>query len=194
MLMDFITGINWIDILLVCVCARAVFIGFKTGFITEFFKTTGLLFSIFVTLNYYTTLTVLFAAQVTLFELPMVAILMFLALWGVTTYVFKLVREGLMMVFSVQAHPAVDRVGGLFLSCLRGVVVCGMVFYALLLSYSPDILRMAQSSWSRQVVSYLPTGIYAGIFNGFVVKFFPGEKISNEALLVPELLENKKAK
>ncbi len=99
MLMDFIKGINWIDILLVCVCARAVFIGFKTGFITEFFKTTGLLFSIFVTLNYYTTLTVLFAAQVTLFELPMVAILMFLALWGATTYVFKLVREGLMMVF-----------------------------------------------------------------------------------------------
>lgn len=194
MLMDFIKSFNWVDILLVCVCVRAIFVGFKTGFITEFFKATGLIFAIFVTLHYFSTLTVLFAAQVKLFELPTVAILMFLALWAATTYIFKLIREGLMMVFSIQAHPAVDKWGGAFLSSLRGVVVASMVFYVILLSYNPDVIRVAQDSLARQVVSYLPTGIYTGIFNGFVVKFVPGEKISNEALLVPEILENKQDK
>lgn len=194
MLMDFIKSFDWVDILLVCVCLRAVFVGFKTGFITEFFKTTGLIFAIFVTLHYFSMLTVLVSAQVKFFELPTVAILVFLALWFVVTYVFKLIREGLMMVFSIQAHPAVDKWGGAFLSLLRGVVVASMVFYVILLSYNPDVIRVAQDSLARQAVSHLPTGIYAGIFNGFVVKFFPGEKISNEALLVPVILENKKAK
>ena len=194
MLMDFIKYLNWIDILLVCVCARAVFIGVKTGFIVEFFKSVGILFSIFITLHYYSTLTVLLASQVTTFELPIVAIFVFLALWFLMTYVFKLIREGLLMVFSVQAHPNVDRWGGAFLACLRGVVVSSMVFYVLLLTYNPDIIKVAQNSLARYAVSYLPTGIYTGIYNGFVVKFFAQEKISEEALLVPQLLENKKAK
>ena len=194
MLIDFIKHLNWIDILLACVCARAVFIGIKTGFIVEFFKSLGILFSIFITLHYYSTLTVVLASQITSFELPTLAILVFWALWFLMTYVFKLIREGLMMVFSVQAHPNVDRWGGAFLACLRGVVVSSMVFYALLLTYNPDIIKVAQNSLARNAVSYLPTGIYAGVFNGFVTKFFPQEKISEEALAVPQLSENKRAR
>lgn len=189
--MDFIKNLNWIDILLVCVCARAVFVGAKTGFITEFFKTLGIIFSIFVTLHYFTTVTVLLSAYVKMFELPTLAILVFSAFWALTTYVFKLIREGLMMVFSVQAHPTIDRWGGIFLSSLRGVVVSGMVFYMLLLAYNPGIMKLAKRSLSRQAVSYLPTGIYTGIYNGFVVKFFPEEKISEEALMVPRMLEDR---
>ena len=194
MLIDFIKWFNWVDILLACVCARAIFIGIKTGFIVEFFKSVGILFSIFITLHYYSTLTVVLASQVTIFELPTVAIFVFLALWFLAVYAFKLIREGLMMVFSVQAHPNVDRWGGAFLACLRGVVVSSMVFYTLLLTYNPGVIKVAQNSVSRHVVSYLPTGIYSGIFNGFVAKFFGQEKISEEALLVPKLLDDKKAK
>jgi uncharacterized membrane protein required for colicin V production len=192
MLMDFIEHLNWIDILLAVVCVRAVFIGVKTGFIVEFFKSIGLVFSVFIALHYYSTLTVLAASQITIFELPTIAILIFLLLWLFTTTAFKLIREGILMVFSVQAHPGVDKWGGAFLSALRGVVVCAMVFYVLLLSYNPGVIRMAKNSLSRYAVSYLSTGIYAGIYKGFVIKFFPAEKISEEALLVPQLLEDRK--
>ncbi len=191
MLMDFIKNINWLDILMVGVCARAVFVGAKTGFITEFFKSLGIIFSIFITLHYFSTVTVILSAHVKLFALPTLAVLVFCAFWALTTYLFKLIREGLMMVFSVQAHPNIDRWGGILLSSLRGVVVCGMVFYFLLLSYHPGILNLAKRSLSRQAVSYLPTGIYTGIYNGSVVKFFPEEKISEEALQVPRMIDGK---
>jgi uncharacterized membrane protein required for colicin V production len=194
MLMDFIEHLNWIDILLTVVCVRAVFIGVKTGFIVEFFKSIGSLFSVFIALHYYSTLTVLAASQLTIFELPTIAILVFLSLWLLTTYAFKLIHEGMLMVFSVQTHPNLDKWGGAFISALRGVVVCAMVFYVLLLTYNPGVIQMAKNSLSRYAVSYLPTGIYAGVYRGFVIKFFPAEKISEEALLVPQLLEDKKAR
>lgn len=194
MLMDFFRHLNWIDILLLAVCVRAVYVGVTAGFIVEFFKSIGILFSIFITLHYYSSLTVLAATQLTSFELPTIAILVFLTLWLLMTYAFKLIREGVLMVFSVQAHPTLDKWAGAFLAALRGVVVCSMVFYMLLLTYNPDIIRMGRNSVSRYGVSYLATGIYAGIYRNFVVKFFPEEKVSEEALLVPQLLEEKNAK
>lgn len=194
MLMEFFNNINWIDIVLIAVCVRAVFIGIKTGFIVEFFKSIGIIFSVFITLHYFSQLTILAATQVTFLELPTLAMLVFLALWAVTTLIFKLIREGILLVFSIQAHPNIDKWGGAFLSALRGVVVCGMVFYMFLLTYNPGVIKMARNSVSRIAVSLLPTGIYAGIHKNFVVKFFPEEKISEEALNVPHFLEDKRFK
>ncbi len=194
MLMEFFQNINWIDIILIGVCIRAVFIGVKSGFIVEFFKSIGIVFSVFITLHYFSALTVLASTQMKFLELPTVAILAFLTLWSLTTLVFKLIREGITLVFSIQAHPNVDKWGGALISALRGVVVSSMVFYLFLLSYNPVVIKMARNSVSRVAVSYLSTGIYAGIYKNFVVKFFPDEKISEEALLVPQFLEDKKFK
>jgi hypothetical protein len=149
---------------------------------------------LFITLHYFSQLTVLASTQVKFLELPTLAILAFLTLWSVTTLIFKLIREGILLVFSIQAHPVIDRWGGAFLSALRGVIVASMVFYMLLLSYNPVSIKMARSSVSRIAVSSLATGIYAGIHKNLVVKFFPEEKISEEALLVPQFLEDKRFK
>lgn len=169
---------------------RAVFIGIKKGFVVEFFKFLGLLFSVFITFHYLSGLTVWASAHVSFLELPTVAILVFFLVWSLTTLVAKLIREGLLFVFSIRTQPFVDRVGGALLAALRGVVVCGMVFYAVLLSYSPTIIKVARESISRAAVSYLPAGIYVGIFNGFVIKFFPYEKIDSEAVQIPSLLDD----
>lgn len=192
MLMDFIQSINGIDAILLMVCIRAVFIGVKTGFIVEFFKSVGIIFSVFITFHYFSALTVLASSQLGFLELPTVAILVFFLIWSLTTLVMKLIREGVLLVFLIQAHPLVDRCGGALLGALRGLVVCGMVFYVFLLSYNPSIIKVARESVSRSAVAYLPAGIYAGIFNGLVVKFFPYEKINNEAISILSLMNDKK--
>lgn len=171
---------------------RAVFIGIQKGFVVELFKSFGLLFSVFITLHYFSGLTVWASSQVGFLELPTVAILVFVVIWSLTTLATKLIREGMLLVFSIQTKPVIDRVGGGLLSALRGIVVCGMVFYAFLLSYNPAIIKVARESVSRAAVAYLPAGIYAGIFKSFVIKFFPYEKISSEAINVPLLLDDKK--
>lgn len=194
MLMDFIQKINWVDIVSLAICIRAVFIGIKTGFVVEFFKSLGILFSIFITLHYFSDLTVFASTQITFLELPTIAILAFFLLWSLSTLIFKLIREGVQFAFSIQAHPVVDRWGGAILSALRGVIVCGMVFYALLLSYNPGIIKMARESLSKTAVSFIPTGIYTGIYYGFVVKFFPTERMSQEAVDVPLLMNDTRIK
>ncbi len=52
MLMDFLKSLNWVDILMALVFARIIFIGIKTGFMIEFFKFWGVLFSTVISLHY----------------------------------------------------------------------------------------------------------------------------------------------
>ena len=77
MLMDFLQKINWLDIVSLAICVRAVFIGVKKGFVVEFFKSLGILFSVFITLHYFSDVTVFASTQVTFLELPTIAILSF---------------------------------------------------------------------------------------------------------------------
>ncbi len=53
MLTHLIKSINWIDVALAFLFLRVIFIGVKNGFITEFFKSLGVLTAVFVSLHYY---------------------------------------------------------------------------------------------------------------------------------------------
>jgi len=191
MLMDFFKSLNWVDILLVAVCARAIFIGIKTGFIVEFFKSTGLLVAIFISFHYYTLIAGVVAPRVTLFEPMLIQVFVFLTLWLLVTLVFKIVRDGLMMLFSIQANPQLDQWGGACIAILRGLVVCSMTLFALLLTQHASVVKVAQKSFSRHVVSNLSMGIYALIEQGIVAKFFPEEAINEEAIAVVRVLDKK---
>ena len=48
MLTDFFSRINWIDVLMVGIIFRILFIGLKSGFINEAFKLLGSIFSVFI--------------------------------------------------------------------------------------------------------------------------------------------------
>ena len=189
--MDFLTSLNWVDILLVAVCARAIFIGIQTGFIVEFFKSTGLLFAVFISNHYYSLIAGAIAEQVKLFELTSIQVFVFLTLWFLVTLIFKFIRDGIMMLFSIQANAQLDRWGGACIAVLRGLVVCSMVLFTLLLTQSPHVLKMAQRSYSKFIVSSLSTGIYTSVEQGIVAKFFPEEKLNEEAIEVARLLDKK---
>jgi uncharacterized membrane protein required for colicin V production len=191
MLMDFLTGLNWIDILMAVVFARIILIGIKNGFVVEFFKFCGIIFSVFVTLHYYSVFADFLTPQVPVLEPTAVRILIFLALWLLVTCVFMLVRDGLMALFSVKPHSAIDKWGGAVLAVLRGLIVCSMTFFVLLLSLNPTVLKLSETSWSRPVVGSLATHVYFGIYWSVVNRFFPAEPVNQEALDVPKLLERK---
>jgi uncharacterized membrane protein required for colicin V production len=192
MLMDFFIGLNWIDILMAVIFARIVYIGVKKGFVVEFFKFWGVLFSVFLTLHYYSVLADWLATQVSFAGPKEIRIFVFLCIWLFLTFVFKLVREGLTALFTVQPHPLLEKWGGGCLAVLRGMLICSLTFFALLLSLNPDVLKLSEKSWSKYTVGSLASHIYFSTYWAAVIKFFPAEPVNQEALAVPRLIERKK--
>jgi uncharacterized membrane protein required for colicin V production len=192
MLMDFFKGLNWIDIFLAGIFVRVVFIGIKKGFVVEFFKCLGIFFAIFLTLHYYSLVANLLASQLSVFEPTAVRIFVFLAFWCLIVFAFKLIRDGMMALFSVQPHPYIDKWVAAALATVRGLLVCSMTFFVLLLSLNPVILKLSESSFSKFVVGHLAGDVYSGFYWGAVIKFFPQEPMNAEVVAVPKLIENKK--
>ena len=191
MLTDFLSKINWIDVLMVVIIFRILFIGLKNGLITEAFKLFGAIFSVFIVLHYYIAFAGLIFSKLH-FPKAVTLSLSFLILWALVTLIFKLIRDGLLLIFSIETQKHVDRWGGGVLSAVRALIICGLTFYLIILMGIDTPYRMAKTSISRRCFSPVAVGIYSMIYTGLVSKFFPNEKINNQALSVPQLLSVKK--
>ena len=191
MLTDFLSKINWIDVLMPVIVLRVLFIGLKAGFITEAFKLLGTIFSVFIILHYYYRVGGAFPEKLHLSK-TWILVISFVALWGLVTFIFKLIRAGLLIIFSVETQKLVDRWGGGVLASARALIVCGLAFYLIILMGLGSEQRMVKASISRRCFGQVATGVYAMVYYGLVRKFFPDEKINNEALSLPRVLFDKK--
>ena len=191
MLTNILAKINWIDVVMVVIVLRIIFIGLKAGFITEGFKLLGTIFSVFIILHYYLAVGKLFPEKLN-FSKAWIYAISFSLLWILVTFIFKLIRDGLLLIFSIETQKQVDRWGGGVLSSARALIVCGLAFYLFILIGIGSPQRMAKNSISRRCFSEVAAGVYSMIYYGLVSKFFPDEKINNEALSVPQLLFDKK--
>ena len=191
MLTDILSKINWIDVLMVVIVVRIIFIGLKAGFIAEAFKFLGTIFSVFIILHYYLVVGGAFPEKLN-FSKPFAYAISFSLLWALVTFIFKLIRDGLLLIFSIETQKQVDRWGGGVLSSARALMVCGLVFYLFILIGVGSPQRMAKSSISRRCFAQVATSAYAMIYYGLVSKFFPDERINSQALSVPQFLSDKR--
>ncbi len=120
--------------------------------------------------------------------------LVFSGLWLVITFVFKFIRDGLLLLFSVQPHPYIDKWVGTAMAAIRGVLVCSLVFFLLLLSQRPAVVKLSERSFSKYIVSHWAVNIYSSFYWGVILKFFPLETLNEEAMAVPRLIEQRKKK
>ena len=95
MLTHLIKSINWIDVALVFLFIRMIFVGVKNGFISEFFKSLGVVAAVFVSLHYYSFLAA-WAAQKTNISWDYWDLVMFAGLWFACAFFFKFFREGIL--------------------------------------------------------------------------------------------------
>src|SRR4051812_18706090 len=120
MLTHFFKSINWVDIGLLFLLVRIIFIGVKNGFITEFFKFLGVLTAVFVSLHYYSGLSA-WLAQKTGFSGAFWEMVTLLALWFILMTAFKFLRDGILMLFKMETtHQGFDKYAGGVLAVGRG--------------------------------------------------------------------------
>ena len=176
---------------MVIIMARIVYIGIKTGFIIEFFKLAGILLAVFLLLHYYSSLAVIVPDRVPISKAG-AQIFFFVLLWSAITFVFRLIREGVLLLFSVEANKKIDQWGGGILAVVRGLVICSLTLFLLLLAKSHYIEKLVKTSIAQRCVLNISVGIYTAVHNGFVSKFFPDEKINEEALAVVKTIKVKR--
>ncbi len=174
---DFVTKINWVDIMIVLFGVRIIYIGIKNGFISELFKLIGVVFAIFITFHYYTQVADFFKDHTGLSE-NNAGFLSFGLLWAVVTLIFKFIRDGILLIFKIEALSLVDQWGGLLLSILRSALVGSMVLIFLMISNLGYWRSHAGKSFFNPYLIAVSPKIYKATYDGIVSKFFPTEKLN----------------
>ena len=109
MITHLIKSINWIDAALVFLFIRIVFVGVKNGFISEFFKSLGVVVAVFISFHYYSFLSA-WVAKKTNISWGYWDLVVFAGLWLFVSFFFKLVREGILILFKMETtHQGFDK-------------------------------------------------------------------------------------
>lgn len=182
---EVVKSINWVDILVAAIVIRIIYIGIKRGFVVELFKLIGVLSAVFVTLHYFSSFSQLLQDNAHL-PLGMANIVAYGTLWGVVVLVFKLVRDGVLVLLKIEAHSGFDKWGGMVLAAGRAVLLSSLTLLFLSAATVGYFTKNLEKSLMASRVIRVAPGIYEGLYDGVVSKFFPDEKLNTFAFTLSD--------
>ncbi len=189
---NFITNINWVDIVLIVIIVRGMYIGFKSSFAVELFKLLGALASIFVTLHYFLGVGK-FLHETLAFKANFTDLLAFVLLWIPIVFVFKLIRDGIFLIFKIKAGSEVDGGLGLIVAGVRSIFICSLTLMLLYVSREAYLVKQAQRSVIGQYVENWAPEFYKFSFKNICGNFFPEEKINQKVFSLARPDKNSEA-
>jgi uncharacterized membrane protein required for colicin V production len=184
MIIHLIKSINWIDAALFFLFIRMIFVGVKNGFISEFFKFVGVVAAVFVSLHFYSYFAA-WVAQKTNISWYYWDLVIFAVLWFVTTFVFKCFRDSILILFKVETnHEGFNKYAAGVVAVARGILVCSLAIFLILLTNNGSLKRMALHSYSYKIAGRAAVSTYSFLYNNLVDKLFAGEHYNAAAAQV----------
>jgi uncharacterized membrane protein required for colicin V production len=175
-----LASINWIDVAMLVLLIRIVFIGVKTGFVTELFKLFGVFVALFVGFHYYTPLAV-FTTKKTGWSLDILQCVFFVFLVCLAVLLIKYLRDGFLMVFKFETtHAGVNQWGSGILSVARAFLLVSLVLFGILLTRIQWLQKQTFSSISQKLALKAAPNTYSFVFNNCIGKIFGSEKFNDE--------------
>ena len=174
MLTHLIKSINWIDAALAFLFIRMIFVGVKNGFISEFFKSLGVVAAVFVSLHYYSFLAAWVALKTNM-PWKYWYLVIFAGLWFAVLFIFKFIREGILLLFKVETnHQGFDKYAAGIVAVGRGILICSLTIFLVLLVHFGPLSRMALHSFSFKIAGHAAVSTYSFLYNNLVDKLFAG--------------------
>ena len=184
MLTHIVKNINWVDVALFFLFIRMIFTGVKNGFLTEFFKSLGTLAAIFVSFHYYSYLAAWVAKRINFSDDFWNAVI-FMVLWVVVYLFFRLIGDGLAMLFKAEAtHAGFDKYAAGIVSVGRGILICRLTMFLILLMHNGRVTRLTLRSYSFKIAGHAALGTYNFLYKNLVDKLFAGQHYNTAAALV----------
>lgn len=178
MFMHFLQSLNWVDLLMLAILVRIVYIGIQTGVVIEMFKLLGILLTIFICFHYYAPFA-RFLMYIT--RAPWVNIMeavSFGMLWAIMFVVCKLIRDGMFMLFTIDAQSFVDKWGGALLGIGRFFIIGSMTMFLFLIPGEKYLQARTVESFSGKYVISVAPNFYTVLCDGLVSKIFSKERAS----------------
>lgn len=177
-------SINWVDVAMLILFIRIVFIGVKTGFVTEFFKLFGLLTALFFGFHYYSRLSA-FVVQKTSWSPDWLELMFFVMLVSLAVVVIVFLREGFFILFKFETtHAGLNQWGGGILSVVRAVLLASLIMYGILLTNVPYLQKQTFISVAHKLALKAAPNTYFFIYKNLIDKFFVREKLNDEVFKV----------
>lgn len=178
MFTHFLQSLNWIDLLMLAILVRIVYIGIQAGVVVEMFKLLGALLTTFICFHYYAHFA-RFLMHIS--KAPWVNIaesVSFLILWVGMFGLCKLVRDGLFMLFTIDTKSFVDKWGGALLGGGRFFIIGSMTMFLFLIPGEKYFeVKVAEAFSSKYVISVAPN-FYTVLCDGLVSRVFSKERVS----------------
>jgi uncharacterized membrane protein required for colicin V production len=152
-----------------------IFVGVKNGFISEFFKLLGVVAAVFVSLHYYSYYAAWVAhkTNVTWIYWDLV---MFAFLWLSVMFIFKILRDGFFILFKVETnHEGFNKYAAGIVAVARGILVCSLSIFLILLTNNVPLKRMALHSYSYKIAGRAAVSTYGFLFYNIVEKLYVTE-------------------
>jgi len=186
--MHFIHSLNWVDIVVLGLAIRIIFIGMQTGMMTEFMKLLGLIVALFISFQYY----VLVGGFIKIGgKIPdgFLYAAGFLLIWAGVTLIFKFLRQGLFMLFTVQTITALDKWGGMALAIGRFVLTASLVMFVFLVTGDEYLQTKTSGAFTRKYFVYVAPQFYQGLSDKVVSRLFPDVKYNHSVRDTLKVLE-----
>ena len=184
-LIDTARHVNWIDILCVILFIRILYVAFKNGFIPEFFKLLGTIAAIYLAMHYcayWAGLITRFTGQKNSEALLGSMFAAFVVLSCLGYVIGFLLRIVFSKMLTIEAHPALDKWGGIVCGVTRALLLTGLVIFALTIAPSVYLHRKVAVSYvGSKVVNAAPLA-YRVIWDGVMSKLMQRERVNTTVL------------
>jgi uncharacterized membrane protein required for colicin V production len=178
---------------MIALVGRIVFMGMKSNIGLEFLGLLGAIVSTFVTLHYYVRLSK-FLHESVFVPKDVSEVLAFIILWLTIYVVFKLIISGWSLILKGEAHPIIDKWGGLIISFLSSVLVCGLFFMLFLLAGNDYMRKISKQSFTGYYLVDISPTVYGWMYDQGVSKYFPDEPLNADVFHLKDKEDKKKDK
>jgi len=177
---NFFAQSNFVDIIIIILALRICYIAAQMGLVIELFKLTGVLFSTYIALHYYTSLSDAIQRFFFSKEMPLefIDFLIFLILIAVA-YLGSIVLRSIFYRFMrLEAVPTINRIGGIALGIIRAYFLIGLFVFILSISSVNYLSSSVKRSYLGSRAFSISPRAYHWIFSNIVSKFSTKEKIN----------------
>ena len=188
MITHLIKSINWVDVALLVLLIRTIFVGVKNGFLSEFFKCLGVIIAVFLSLHYYSQLAQWVVLK-THINWAYWDLVIFAGIWLAVAVFFKFFRDMVLLLFKAETtHEGFDRYAAGIVAVGRGILVCSLSIFMVLLAQNTTMTRMTLRSYGYKIAGRASVMTYSFLYNNLVSKLFAGEHYNAAApnVLHPE--------
>lgn len=180
MIPEILAQFNFLDFIILILLLRICYIAAKMGLSVEIFKFLGVIFSTYIALHYYTTLSDLIQRRFLPKAMPLefMDFIIFLSLITVGYLCFAGLRSILFRFIQLNAVPKLNQFGGLILGVGRGFLVVGLLSFTLAISSVTYLSSSVKHSYLGSKAFAISPQVYGWFWSNIFSKFSAKEKFN----------------